>query len=333
MELTYPLILYIGIIVVAVIFVFTIKDIKSFKGGRKAANTTYVKDIPHYKVLMFEYSLLKVVLVVSLIVSILLGIFIASKPTEVRTVTKEMHNRDIFICFDVSTSLDSVSIELCEQLKDFVSELKGERFGISIFNSTSIMLCPLTDDYDYVLEILDTLEDSINAGYNADYYYDIDDMYSYGYRFAGTIGGNSGSSLIGDGLATCLYSFPDLDENPDRSRLIVFVTDNDLLGTPVVTINEACDLCSYRNVKVFALAPDFVVNENNFKNAINSTEGGYYNTRNKKAMEDMLEEVQNTDVSASYSSYTSEVDVPEIAIVALVCTITLYFVCAWRLRL
>ncbi|MBQ4271496.1 MAG: hypothetical protein II718_06690 [Clostridiales bacterium] len=333
MELTYPYIIYIGIAVTAILFVFTIRRIRKYKGGKKAANTDLVKEIPHYKLLMIEYGFLKVILVVSLIASILLSVYLSAKPTEVRTITRETHNRDIFICLDISTSLDEVSIDLCEELKEFVSGLKGERFGISIFNSTSVTTVPLTDDYDYVLKMIDKLESSISAGYYGYYSSASGDEEDYGYRFAGTCGGNRGSSIIGDGLAACLYSFPDLDENPDRSRLIVFVTDNDLLGEPVVTVPEACDLCTFRGVKVFALAPDFVVNEAEFKAAVQSTGGDYFNTRNAHAIDDMLDKVKETDVSVSYTTYTSQVDLPEVAVIALTICSVVYFVAARRLRL
>ena len=49
MELTYPYIIYIGIAVTAILFVFTIRRIRKYKGGKKAANTDLVKEIPHYK--------------------------------------------------------------------------------------------------------------------------------------------------------------------------------------------------------------------------------------------------------------------------------------------
>lgn len=330
MELTYPYAIYIGIALIAIVLLITVRKRKpGFKDGKRSANTDYVKSLPHYQLLRFEYVILRSVAVVTLVIAILMSVFLVSRPTEVRTTTEETHNRDIFICFDISTSLDSVSTEMCDKLKDFVSQLKGERFGITIFNGKAVLLVPLTTDYNYVLDELDRLKASIEAGYDIWYYSDIDA--ESGYRFAGT-DSERGSSLIGDGLASCLYSFTDLDEDPDRSRLIVFVTDNDLQGDPIVTMEQAMELCAARKVKVFSLAPSFVVDGPAFKTATESTGGAYFNTVNSNAMMDMLEVVQQTDVSASYSTVTIEKDVPEFATVVLVIAVLVFAISVRRIR-
>lgn len=333
MELTYPSILLIGIIVVAITFIATIFSVRKYKGGRKVADMELMEEIPRYKLLVLKYGIYKFIMILSLILSLLLSLFVATKPTIVRTITTEKHNRDLFICFDVSTSLDGVNIEMCEQLKDFVKELKGERFGISIFNAKSVLIVPLTSDYEYIIDTIDILEHSIIEGEGVENVKAVidGDNKIFGYRFSGTLSYH-GSSMIGDGLATCLYDFPDLEELPDRARLIVFVTDNDLQGDSVVSIEQACALCRSHKVKVFALAPDFVVDEKNFKSAINSTGGGYYNTRDDDAMVQMLEEVQKTDVNTTYSSTTTSVDVPEKAILALIISLCIYFIAARRIR-
>ena len=334
MELTYPYILYGGAVLAAILTVITLGRAKKYRTGSKNAGVDIIDDIPHFRLMMIEYWTLRIVAVVMLIASILLSSFIAAKPVKVRTVTDEIHNRDIFICLDVSTSLDGVNLELLNKLRGMVSKLKGERFGISIFNGRSIMIVPLTDDYEYVLNMIDVLDRSISAGgeyftgANGSTYAD------YYYRFAGTLDNTGrGSSYIGDGLASCLYSFPDLDEEPDRSRLIVFVTDNDLNGEPLITLPEACEICKSRGVKVFALAPEFIVDEDEFAEATRSTGGGYYNTRERRAMETMLADVQKTDVNSSVISHTAQVDVPEIACIALICCVSLFIFCLWRLKL
>ena len=328
MELTYPIAIYIGIGLVCSIFIYTLWNRKKYKGGKRAANTDFVRSLPAYKWMMIEYHFLRVFLVASLIASILFSTYLTAKPIEVKTMAKEVHNRDIMICFDVSTSLDEVSCELCDKLIDFVGELHGERFGVTIFNCSPVQIVPLTDDYDYVVSQLERLRDSIE-----DYYsYDFAGNYDAEWRFAGTISGQY-SSLIGDGLAGALYNFPDLEDNPERARMIVFVTDNDLMGPPLITVPQACELCAAHDVKVFALAPEFVIDETTYREAIESTGGGYFNTRDDDAMDDMLDEVKNTDVSASYTKVTTVNDVPETGIIALVVASVVYTLCARRLRL
>ena len=337
MELTYPYILYGGIVLAAVLTLITIGKNKKYNKGARNAGVDIIDDIPHYRLLMIEYWVLRVLAVVALIVSIVLSSFIAAKPVKVRTVTNEIHNRDIFICMDVSTSLDGVNLELLGKLRTMISKLKGERFGISIFNARSVMIVPLTDDYEYVLKMIDQLEKSIEAGAETFSGSEGTTHEDYGYRFSGTLSvGGHGSSFIGDGLASCLYFFPDLEEEPDRSRLIVFVTDNELNDpdeVSIVNLNEACRLCESYGVKVFGLAPDFVKDEADFNESINLTGGGYYNTRERKAMENMLADVQKTDVNSTVISHTAQVDVPEAAVIAVIISTCLFIFCEWRLKL
>lgn len=336
MELKRAYLLYIGIALVVALLVITMRRGRTFKGGRKSANTDYIRTLPQYKRLMFEYRLWIVVMNISLIASILLGSFLMAGPHRVKTITQEIHNRDIFICLDVSTSLDGVNMDMLDEVKGMVSNLKGERFGITIFNAKSVLLVPLTTDYDYVIKTIEDLQDSIEAGTDVYYNYQVDSWVDYGYRFSGTLSNDGGSSYIGDGLATCLYDFPDLDEDPDRSRMILFVTDNelnDINGYSLVTIEQAGQMCAAHNVKVFALAPSFVTDESTFKAAIESTGGAYFNTRDRHAIDDLITKVSNTDVNSYTTTYITENDVPEVATYILVGAILLLSISLWRLKL
>ncbi len=332
MELIFPFFLFIcaGIVAgAAIALIFLIRG-KKYTGGSRSANNAYVKKLPQYKVLMLEFNLLRALAVIGIIIVLIGATILLCKPVKISSQTEEIHNRDIIIGFDVSTSLDSVSSKLCEQLKDFVSGLKGERFGIVIFNGQAVRTVPLTDDYDYVISELEHLKRSIDAGINIFFSDDLDELSAY--RFAGT-SSDRGSSLIGDGLASCLYSFPDFEEDPDRSRLIVLVTDNDVLGEEIVTVDQACQLCSYKGVKVFGLAPFFVANEEEFEASIKSTGGKYYNTRDKHAIDDIIEAVQDTDVSATFKTKTDIRDVPQVFIILLLAGTAIFSFAVWRLKL
>lgn len=332
MELTYPLIIYIGVLVLAVTFLITFISVRKYKGGRKLADAELVREIPYYKWLLIRFSVLKFLMTLSLIVSILLALFIASKPVEVRTTVTEHRSRDIMLCLDTSASLDGPNLELCDQLKKFVKKLNGERFGVTIFVGKSILLVPMTSDYDYVIEVIDNLESSIRQAMADDYVEHIGHDEKLYYRFSGTLI-DGGSSLVGDGLVSALYNFPDLKDDPERARLIVFMTDNDVEGEQLVTLEEACILCAKYNVKVFAIAPDNIVNEHDFENSIYITGGDYYNSRDKKAMNELMEAVKKTDSNVEYVTSTKTTDVPEKAMIALIISLCLYFVCAWRIKL
>lgn len=242
MELRYPWVLIILIITIfAIIFIKSRKNEK-YKKGKKVANIKYVKDDQYYKNIVKKYKIYSYLIKGISIITIVISFILLARPSNEDVLSNPKYNRDIILCMDVSTSVSEVNKELVDRLKDTVKNLKGERFAISIFNTSSVLVVPLTDDYDYILNTLDELKKAL-ATYDDDYDYSADDNFLElrSYIQSGTLVGNKerGSSLIGDGLISCVYDFTDLEKDKDRSRIIIFSTDNDLAGTPMVTLKDA----------------------------------------------------------------------------------------------
>ena len=151
-----------------------------------------------------------------------------------------------------------------------------------IFNTSPVLLTPLTDDYEYVKDQLDliaqclksrnevNLDDAFSSGYDWIYY--------QAYISSGTLIGNEqrGSSLIGDGLAAAAIDFSDADK--ERTKVVIFSTDNDIQGTPVATLDEAADICVSNNVTVYGVGTKEMTPENkeSMKNAVEKTGGKFY---------------------------------------------------------
>ncbi|MBO5390070.1 MAG: hypothetical protein J6A59_18410 [Lachnospiraceae bacterium] len=337
MELIYPLVLYVGIPVVFVLFLIRFKKKDTYRKGNKVANADFVESNPYYKKLMTQYKIFGSIAIFSLLLSTWASLAMMSRPAKVDTVTHEIRNRDIFICMDISGSVDETNLELVDELRGVVEELDGERFGITIFNAKSVLYIPLTTDYAYIMEMLDELEESFKVSLVMTKYYDGQsltaeeyeifydfDYEKYYYKYAGTLS-DEGSSYIGDGLATCLYNFSDLETNPDRARLIIMTTDNELNGTPLLTIEEAAALCSKHDVKVFGIAPDHIMNEQQFKDAILSTGGGYYKTSDKNAYKQLVNDIKATDATIIEKTEILIYDQPEVLFVVLVVLMGIYF--------
>ncbi|MBE5954364.1 MAG: hypothetical protein E7257_09515 [Lachnospiraceae bacterium] len=345
MELVYPLVLFVGLPVVLILFLIRFKKKDTYRKGNKVANADFVESNPYYKKLMVQYKIFGSVAVLSLLLSTWASLAMVSRPVEIETVTEEIRNRDIFICMDISGSVDETNLELMDHLKTVVSELDGERFGITIFNAKSVLLIPLTTDYQYIMEMLDELEESFKESLVLTKYsegeplsakeYDIllnFDYEKYYFKYGGTLS-EEGSSYIGDGLATCLYNFSDLEENPDRARVIIMTTDNELLGNPLLSIEEAADLCAKHDVKVFGVAPDHIANEEQFKTAILSTGGGYYRTSEDKAYEKLVNDIKATDASVIEKTETIVYDQPEVLFIVLISLLGVYFVFSRKVKL
>lgn len=335
MALVFPWVLYIGVPVIIVVGLFPFKKKDTYRNGKRVANTGLIEETDYYKKLYREYKILSGVAMSALFIVLVIGCFLLARPAEVDTVNPKIQNRDIFLCMDISDSVDELNLDMCDELKNVVEELNGERFGITIFNGQSVLLVPLTSDYQYVLDTLDSLKVSFqeSIGQSApDYFTDDIDLSNYYYKYQGTLA-EEGSSFIGDGLASCLYSFPDLETNTERSRMIIFTTDNELNGEPYVTLEEAAGLCKKNDVKVFAIAPEEVTDESVFKRAIESTGGGYYKSTSSKAYDQLLADIKKTGTSEMEQTETVITDQPEAFFIGLLVCVGIYFLLSRKVKL
>jgi len=333
MELIFPRAIYVGIPIALGLLLIGLKRKDKFRKGKKVANTGFIEETRLYKKLMRKYKFYSFMALTCLWLSIIVCVIMLARPAQIDVIAPEINNRDIFICMDISDSVDELNLQICVELKEVVSELDGERFGISIFNGRSVLLVPLTTDYDYVLETLDHLEAAFKYSIDrSEGYYDMDDYNLYQYKYEGTLC-DYGSSFIGDGLASCLYSFPDLEENTERSRLIIFTTDNELNGTPLVTVEEAAALCKQNDVKVFAVTPEDIIDRESFKNAMNSTGGGFYEVTSDSVFDKLTDDIRLTETSIMTDIKTIITDKPEFLFKCLLLCLGLYFMFSRKVKL
>src|SRR5699024_6615666 len=98
--------------------------------------------------------------------TVLTGI-LAARPVDREMRAEEMGYRDIVLCLDVSGSMIEYDTEIAEKFLTMLPEFDGERIAMSIWNSTSRTVFPLTDDYDLVeaelTEAAEALDFNINS--------------------------------------------------------------------------------------------------------------------------------------------------------------------------
>ena len=340
MELIFPWVLYSGLILVIVLLLLNLlkwKKKDTYKKGNKVTNTSFLEETPYYKQLYKKYRIYCSISIISLLLAIVMCSALLSRPAMIQTERPELHNRDIFLCMDTSNSVDQLNLEIVDKLKDVVKKLDGERFGITIFNGKAVLLVPLTTDYEYVLDTLDNLEKAIQYSLEiSDPNFDFEsaeiDYNTYYYKHNGTLS-DYGSSFIGDGLASCLFNFTDLKENTDRSRLIIFTTDNELNGTPFVTLDEATSLCKKNDVKVFAITPDNVVDKENFQSAIESTDGKFYEASDNKTFQRLVDDIEKTETSVMEEVKTIYIDRPQLFFIVLLLSTMIHFIVSRKVKL
>lgn len=343
MELKNPLALYIcaGVAVVFFIATFvTIRLKRKYKGGKKAYLPDYLKNDSAFRTRIVWHTILKYVLIILIITSILLSGFLMARPYKTESKQLANYNRDIILCMDISTTCDNLNAELIDKLEEVVKELNGERFGIVIFNTSPVLLCPLTNDYNYILQVLDKVKEGLKMRLDymngkilfSDKLYEME-----AYISNGTLVDNDerGSSIIGDGLAAAALDFYDYEDKPDRTRVIIFSTDNDLLGEEIITLPEAGELCQERDITVFGVGTEKMDPDQRqmMKDTVEGTGGTFYYGEDKDIVENIVEDIRRQIATLDDTQYEIiEYDTPETPFRLLLLTLSLMLLVAFILK-
>jgi len=241
------------------------------RGARDAtslpiANSERLTTLPGYARALRRYRLLLAGVCASIVILLLMGIGLTMRFASVDVRQPELKSRDIVLCLDVSGSMIDYDSEVVDVFSDLAEQFEGERISLVIFNASAVTYFPLTSDYDYIQKQFAKLQEEF-----------VSPDQSY---YEGTLIGD-GSSLVGDGLASCATKF----DSPDapRSRSVILVTDNLIAGEQIFTLPEAGQLAADRRVRVYGINPgdseakeylDDLATE--FKQVVEATGGGYY---------------------------------------------------------
>jgi len=352
MELKNIYAIYIcAAVVLVLVFLsfFSFRRREKYKKGKKAVIPDYINEIPYFKVRVTAFKVLKFIVGFACIISILASAVLISRPYTVEITETERSCRDIILCIDVSTSVDEVNYYLTDKLADTVDRLQGDRFGIVIFNTSPVMICPLTTDYEYVKETLENLKLALAA---RNYYYFDDAFGDYDFDWDeivyldsfisnGTLVGNleRGSSLIGDGLAAASFKFPEVEddeEDKDRTKIIIFSTDNDLMGEPYVTTTEAAEVCKANGVVVYGIGTDFMypAYEKEMQEAVESTGGKFYIADDETTVKQIVKDIEKHGKNTIKVDRTvKETEFPERPYILLFISVSLMMIFARIARL
>jgi hypothetical protein len=305
LDLRFPAVLTVGLLVAVVATALVVRHLsrRSTRAGSPVANTSALTALPEYRKALRTHRLRMAVLAAS---AVLLGgaaLVGAARPFDTTVERPEARNRDIMLCLDISGSMAAYDAELVSTFKRLVTRFEGERIGLVIFNSSAATVFPLTDDYDFISEELDVAGRALAGD---------PELESF---FAGTFNGR-GTSLIGDGLATCVSSFDRVDTQ--RPRSLVFATDNHLAGRPIINVAEAGELAKAKGVRVYGLNPeeDGVDREAaEMRRVVEGTAGRYFPMSDPSAIGSIVEAVQAQEATViDASARTLHTDDPGVPI-------------------
>ncbi|MEE6271871.1 hypothetical protein [Georgenia wangjunii] len=303
---------------------------------RWVANSAYLTRLPAYhrrmRLLRAGLGALGVLLLVAAVGSAVL----VARPVERQVRAEILATRDIVLCLDVSGSMIEFDTEIVQKFSELVESFDGERIALSVWNSTSRTVFPLTDDYALVKEELDAAAVALDVDLDS-VFYDPADLARLEDFITGTVSlDQEASSLVGDGLATCALGFDAGDT--DRSRSIILATDNEVLGTPIYELDEAAELAAEMDVRLYGLfasseesySPQ---NEEDFRAAITDRGGLFYDADDPAAVEGIIEDIGSQQaVELDAEPEVVITDRPESVLWVAVLGVAGLVLLGWRLR-
>ena len=287
------------------------------------AHRDRLTSLPGYARALRRYRRLLVGFIASLLV-LLIGVAAATaRPAVVSSVQPKLSNRDIVLCLDVSGSMVDYDKEVLDVFGELAKQFTGERISLVVFNASAVTRFPLTSDYDYIADQFDALRADFDSE-NSDYY-------------RGTLFGN-GSSLVGDGLASCVVRFDAPDA--ERSRSVILVTDNLIAGEPIFTLPEAGELAQQRGVDVYGINPGDTEAKayladlaTEFRTVVEATDGSYFALDDPRAIPSIVDQITAKQAAEMVGEPQIVLtDKPAIPIFVAFAGLLGLFVLAWRLR-
>lgn len=179
----------------------------------------------------------------------------AGLPVDRRVEHPNLASRDIVLCLDASGSMLPYDGQVLRSFEEMVEQFEGERLSLQLWSAQTVIRFPLTDDYALVSEVLAEAAAIIDRGYlgpEGDYVLVTEELSRY-LDGVDVPDGRKISSLVGDGLATCVTGFDNLDQ--ERSRTVLLATDNEVMGEQIYELAEAVEFASSRDVDIIALYP------------------------------------------------------------------------------
>lgn len=316
-----------AVVVLAAIAIGLTLGLRHGSGGRggdtaRIARAERLRTLPTFRRALARRAVaLSGILALGALTAVVAGV-VAARPLSAQTIQPVNTSRDIMLCLDVSGSMTEVDVEVLTVFDELLDGFEGERIGLTIFNSSPVQIFPLTDDYDFIRKHLASMTESF------DYVDRIPE------HWIGTLNGD-GASLIGDGLAACTMGFDRPDDQ--RSRSVIFATDNEVNGASIVTLDEAAAYAASKDVRVFALNPvqgkDADVSAE-LAAAAEATGGAAFGLRDTTTVSDIVAQVQEQEATELRGeAQVVWTDTPDLWIVLLSIGILGFVVVLWRVRL
>ncbi|MGO1286222.1 MAG: vWA domain-containing protein [Brachybacterium sp.] len=303
------------------------------------ANSQYMERIPSFVRAQRTARIVRVLQVGIAVIAVIAASVLSGRIASERIETPEFSSRDIVLCLDVSGSMYEYDTEILATFAELVDGFEGERVALSIFNSTSRTVFPLTNDYDLIKRELESASEAIDFdefGYRLGTQdYSDDKVRQYVDFVDGTRGIADEASIVPDGLASCAQVFDQAEK--DRSRSIVFATDNEVNGEPIFTLEEATERVAARDIDLYTFYPGaYECGPRCFEELQTATEdqdGELYESSNPDAIPSIINQIQKSQAELLGATPTVvRTDHPTVGFVLTFLSLLGILVLGWRAR-
>ena len=266
------------------------------RSGKKGwvANTGYLRGLPKYQALVRRTRASLAMAFVCFLIAVIATSVSAGAPVDRYVKHDKSASRDIVLCLDSSGSMLPYDSKIGGAFRQIISHVEGERISLQLWDADSMTLFPLTDDYDMATDVLQEMSDTIDSGFTRiggrlhvtqeliDYLTPVLDEKE------------EVSSIVGDGLASCVMGFDHNDKQ--RSRTILLATDNEVYGDGVYDLSEAIEFAKSQGVTVTALYPGSDISLSReaieLRDEVRKTGGDFYDASSPSAVDSVVRQIE-----------------------------------------
>ena len=286
----------LAVVVIATVVGWMLARRAGVRSGKKGwvANTGYLRGLPKYQALVRRTRASLAMAFVCFLIAVIATSVSAGAPVDRYVKHDKSASRDIVLCLDASGSMLPYDSKIGGAFRQIISHFEGERISLQLWDAYSMTMFPLTDDYDMANDVLQEMSDTIDSG-----------LIRVGGRLSGTQElfdylapvmdeDQEVSSLVGDGLSSCIMGFDHNDKQ--RSRTILLATDNEVYGDGVYDLSEAIEFAKKQGVTVTALYPGSDTNlgyqAQQLRDEVRKTGGDFYDASSPSAVDSVVRQIE-----------------------------------------
>ena len=286
----------LAVVAVATVVGWMLARRAGVRSGKKGwvANTGYLRGLPKYQALVRRTRASLAIAFVCFLIAVIATSVSAGAPVDRYVKHDKSASRDIVLCLDSSGSMLPYDSKIGGAFRQIISHFEGERISLQLWDAYSMTMVPLTDDYDRATDVLQDMSDTIDTG-----------LIQVGGKISGTRElfeylepvldeKQEVSSLVGDGLASCVMGFDHNDKQ--RSRTILLATDNEVYGSGVYDLSEAIEFAKSQGVTVTALYPGSDISLSSealqLRDEVRKTGGDFYDASSPSSVDSVVRQIE-----------------------------------------